>query len=221
VGKILHSTGLLIGTLIFLFVVVKAGQSKSVDEILAEIESTGRSIHTFRADFVQKKEVALFASALTSRGKLIVKSPDLLIWKVLEPLEAFFFVDRGVAGTRNPNTGEVRRFKISGQGIDPSYNWLLRVFMGSLRELKKSFNIELADGDETTTLRLRLIPLKKGPKAGVREILLGFDPNRLYVNEIIFKEASGDRTEISLMNVMVNEEIGEDIPSWLREGGNQ
>jgi outer membrane lipoprotein-sorting protein len=221
VGKILKSIGLLIGTFMGVCLFLKDVQGKSVEEILAKIDSAGRTIHTFRADFVQKKEIALFASAVTSKGRLVVKYPDLLIWEVLEPLKAFFFIDRGTAGTREPDTGEVKRFRISTQGLDPSYDWLLRVFMGSLGELRKTFKIEVADKDGGTKLLLRLIPLKKDSKAGVREILLGFDPDRWFIQEIIFEETSGDRTEIGLMNIRINTDVRKDIPSWLRRDGKR
>lgn len=219
--KILNNVGILLGTLVFFSIFLRDADCRPLDEILAKIDSAGSSIRTFQAAFVQKKEIALFASAMTSKGMLIVRPPDLLIWKVQEPLKAIFFINRGVAGTRDPNTGEVKRFPIASKDVDSSYGWFLRVFMGSLKELRQSFRIEGVDGDEGGALRLRLIPIEKKPTMGIEEILLGFDPNRFYLSEIVISESSGDRTEISLKNIKVNRDIHKEIPSWLKEGGKR
>lgn len=217
-GRILRNIGWLTGALIFFLIFLREGQSRSVDEILEKIESTGSSIRTFQADFVQKKEVGLFASAITSKGRLIVRPPDLLLWKVKEPLKAFFFIDRDRAGTKDPNTGEIKHFHIAGQDVHPHYGWLLRVFTGSFKELRRSFRIEVIDGDGEETLRLHLIPIEKRSRKGFDQILLGFDPTRFYLKEITIREASGDRTEISLENIKINRNIHKEIPSWLGEG---
>jgi len=219
--KILSNVGILLGTLVFFSIFLSDADCRPLDEILAKIDSAGSSIRTFQADFVQKKEVALFASAMTSKGRLIMKPPDLLIWKVQEPLKALFFIDRGIAGTRDSNTGEVKRFPIASQDVDFSYGWFLRVLMGSVKELRRSFRIEVVDDDGGAALRLRLIPIKKRPTMGIEKILVGFDPNRFYLKKIIISENSGDRTEINLKNINVNTDIHKEIPSWLKEGGKR
>ncbi len=217
-GRMLNCIGLLMGALIFSLVFLENADCRSLDEILAKIESAGSSIRTFQADFVQKKEVALFASTMTSKGKVIVRPPDLLIWKVLEPLKAFFFIDRGIAGTRDSNTGEVKRFPIVGRDDDASYGLFIRVITGSLKALKGSFRIELIAGDTGTNLRLRLKPIEERPGKGFDQILLGFHPDRFIIKEIILKENSGDKTTINLENARINRDISQEIPPFLREG---
>jgi outer membrane lipoprotein-sorting protein len=190
-----------------------------VDQVLAEIAEARGAIHTFAADFVQKKEIDLFASVITSRGRLIMRPPDLLVWKVQEPLQAVFFMHRGSAGTWDPHTGEVKRWGMGGsRRLQPENEWLLRLFMGPIDELKKDFKIQIVEG-EGALLLLRLVPGATDSRAVPSEIRLGFDPNELYLRRIVLREKSGDLTKIRFEKIVVNGNIDKDIPHWLQEVG--
>lgn len=188
----------------------------TVGEILKRIESATGQAKSISADFVQTKELDLFSSSITSRGRLIVRPPDLLIWKVMEPLEATYFVDRKTVGGYDPKTGELKRWETGGgQGGIPSFGWFLQVFAGAFDAIAEAFRIEIIEeGDEI--LRLRLMPKEAGAKAIPSEIRLGFDASAFHLKEIVILEPAGDRTEIRLENVEFNGDISPEIPGWLR-----
>lgn len=217
--RIFNQAAPLIAAFLLLTISWGEAQGDAVEKVLSEIEAVRGSIHTFSADFVVKKEVDLFASAITSKGRLIMRPPDLLIWKVEQPLETLFFVDRGTAGTSDSLTGEVKRWDIGrGKGAQPAYEWLLQIFMGTIEDLKGSFRIEIIEGGGELLL-LRLVPKSRTSGLVPMEIRLGFDPGTFLLKEITIEESLGDRTEINLEKIEVNGDILKEIPSWLH--GNQ
>jgi outer membrane lipoprotein-sorting protein len=210
-----------IGALALLVLAPGNARSETMEEVLDRIAASRASIRTLTADFVQRKEIDLFSSAITSRGRLIMRPPELLIWKILEPVEALFFIDGGMVGSRDPHTGAVQRWDMTrGRGTQSQYAWLLRILMGSIAELQESFHVEFAE-DEDTLLRLRLVPRATASRTVPSEIRLGFESGRLYLREIVLRETTGDRSVIRLENVEVNADIHGEVPDWLQPEGER
>jgi outer membrane lipoprotein-sorting protein len=203
------------GILFALLLSMGEAPCETAEEVMAEIAARGASMRTFAADFVQEKESDLFATPMTSRGRLVVNFPDLLLWQVKEPLEAVFFLHGEIAGTRDPKTGEMKRWNVGQEG-QSQYGWLFRALTGSFEQLRRSFAVALQREDEVSFL-LRLLPLEQRGGLPLQEILMGFDRKTLHLTEILLTERPGERTRIRLEGIEINGDIRREIPSWLQD----
>lgn len=179
-----------------------AAANPELQPLLDELKKAAATTENLSGNFVQEKQLAIFAATLTSQGRMVYQAPDRLRWELLEPV-ASGFVLNGEKGERwNGLSRERGRFSIDS---DPVMGMIARQLLAWARVdmdwLEQRYEMAL---DSSQPLQLRLTPRDAGEATFINHLLIQFADDRRYVAEVLLVEEGGDSTRLRFSGVQVN-----------------
>jgi outer membrane lipoprotein-sorting protein len=185
---------------------VEAAQEEiRLPAVFIRLQSAAADIRSLTSDFVQEKQLAIFAETLLSSGRFYYRQPDQLRWELLTPV-ASGFVLRGLTGERwNSLSQEVDTFHIDR---DPLMGIIARQLLAWARVdidwLRSRYRIELLTEQP---IRLQLFPLDQGEAGFIEQLQILFSADSSHVELVEMHEAGGDKTLLHFEQVQINQAL--------------
>ena len=152
----------------------------------------------FSAKFFQESLLKAMQISDTAEGSLIVKRPGKMRWEYTIPDAQTIISDGRTMWIYRPSdnqvmVGKAPSFFAGGKGAG---------FLSDIRQIRKSFNIELQKAENDAYYRLRLVPKKQSPD--LADVILSVDKSGFQVDQVITHNAYGDETQITLSDYQFN-----------------
>lgn len=177
---------------------VAADDAALIQKILGGIEKryAGKG---FRAKFFQESMLKAMMISDTAEGRLIVKRPGKMRWEYLIPAEQTIITDGKSMWIYRPAdkqvmVGKAPEFFSGGKGAG---------FLSDIRQIRKSFDVQLQKSKSPDHFRLRLLP--KSPTADLADIILSVNRSDFLVQEVLTYNSYGDETRIEFSEYQFNQ----------------
>lgn len=204
----------MVGT--FLFVLAVCGGTSSNDwktqeELLQSLEKSFSSIQTVQTRFTQEKKLKIFDRTIVLKGRLSLENPDRLAWRIDTPIKYVLVLNGEHALQWDEESNKVQKMKITG---DP-------VFEEVIGQIEKWFSgkFALLSKDYVLTVKSRQpLEMEFVPKAdsmtgkAIKRVLVAVRDDAKYVERIMIEDVSGDQTEISFHDTVLNQPV--DAAEW-------
>lgn len=169
---------------------------------MALLEDYLDNVQTMRADFEQSLVDASDVVVETSTGTLSIRRPGQFRWSYKTPYEQELVAD----GT-NIWSYDVDLEQVTVKSQAEMLANTPATLLGGSREVLDEFDFVDSMTDERGTVWLTLSP--RNTDNGFNRVELGFDDGTL--RRMIFSDSLGQTTLIALLDVTVNEPIGDDV----------
>ncbi len=177
----------------------------SEQAVLQNLERAASQVRSIQCDFVQTKQLKVFAEKLVSKGRMLLEKPDKLRWEYLEPSRQGFVVNGERAMRWSEFSDEPERFAIEDDMATRIIAEQLLAWAGvDLPRLRKSFELEVA---QTTPPVLSLTPLSDKLGQYLQRIRVSFGPDARSVRRVQIQEQDGDETLLEFENIKLNEPL--------------
>lgn len=168
-----------------------------VDQILDGMEKRYAG-SGFAADFFQESMLKALQITDTAEGTLTVKRPGKMRWEYIVPDPQVIITDGQSLWIYRPTDNQVMvgaapEFFSQGKGAG---------FLSDIRLIRESFIVEQQPAENETYFRLRLLPRK--PNNDIAELILSIDKQSFQVDQVVTRNAYGDKTRIVLNNYRFN-----------------
>jgi len=183
----------------------QSGRKLDASEKLAfeqKVIEQSNDIKSLRCAFVQEKTSLLVSEKSVVKGEMFYQPPSMLRWEYTEPTPSVFILNGNNAAMLDKNgkkIGNERMLKQLG-GI------IISMINGDGITQNKQFLSELYELD-ANRMSVVLMPVQKRLKDFYNKIELKIDLKTMLATDIILDEKSGDKTEISFKNIVLNSEI--------------
>ena len=170
-----------------------------------KIIEQSKNIKTLQCAFVQEKTSKLVSEKAVAKGVMFYQPPGMLRWEYTEPTPSTLILNKNNAALLDRNgkkTGNEKMLKQLG-GI------IISMINGNGITQNKQFTSELYEIDNTQMLVV-LTPVQKRLSDFYNDIKLKINTKTMLATSITLDEKSGDKTVISLINVILNSEIPQD-----------
>jgi outer membrane lipoprotein-sorting protein len=188
---------------------VETSTNEGSAALFTSLERAAGGVNTISSDFVQEKHLALFKTAMISKGHFYFSKPDRLRWELTAPV-ASGFVLKGDKGRRwHERTGRMETFQISQEPVmklvsEQLFAWAKADFAW----LTKEYRINVL---HESPAALRLEPRSAATAGFLRHLLITFNADGRYVRSVELHENDGDFTRIKFVNTVVNKPLQADL----------
>jgi outer membrane lipoprotein carrier protein len=162
-----------------------------VDRILKGLEQHygGKA---FKASFFQESILKVMQITDTAEGHLIVRPPGKMRWEYTVPEPQSIITDGQTMWIYRPTdnqvmVGKAPEFFSGGKGAG---------FLSDVRQIRKSFTIQVEPSQNEKYHRLKLVPRKAGPE--LTDITLSVAKGTYRIDQVVTHNAYGDETRIVL-----------------------
>ncbi len=184
--------------------VAARNKTDAIETILAGIEQryAGKG---FSAQFFQESFLKVMQISDTAEGRLTVKRPGRMRWEYELPDKQTIITDGKRLWIYRPDdkqvmVGKAPEFFKGGKGAS---------FLSDIRQLRKSFSIQLQPEKSAQYHRLRLVP--KNPSPDLADVILSVAKSSFQVDQVTTHNSYGDETLIVLNNYQFNLNPKEDL----------
>jgi len=179
-----------------------AAETTGLQPLLRELQDAAAQTRSLTSDFVQEKQLAIFAEKLVSKGRFAYQQPDRLRWELLTPMASGFVLRAGKGERWNGLSRERSDFSVAN---DPIMGMIAQQLLAWARVdldwLQSRYRMELL---AESPVRLRLVPLDQGEASFIKELQILFAEDRSHVAEVLLLEQGGDSTLLRFSNVQLN-----------------
>jgi outer membrane lipoprotein carrier protein len=177
--------------------VMAAENAATLSKILDGIENRYAG-PGFSAKFFQESMLKAMQISDTAEGSLTVKRPGKMRWEYTIPDAQTIISDGSTMWIYRPADNQVMvgkspAFFSGGKGAG---------FLSDMRQIRKSFTIELQKADNEAYYRLRLVPKKESPD--LADVILSVKKSNFQVDQVLTHNAYGDETQIALSDYQFN-----------------
>jgi outer membrane lipoprotein carrier protein len=175
--------------------------------LLKRIYDKNAALVSLQAPFTQVKESSLFASSITTTGKIAFARPGRLRWEVTSKPRSVLVVNGPTVLLSYPDLGKREKFD---RAKDPSLGALfdqLFVWLGAADPAKIAADYALARAPGAAALAFT--PLRDPVKSALAGVTVAFDPATLLVQKVDLAERSGDTTAITFGPAVVNAPVAD------------
>ncbi len=169
----------------------------TLDQILDGIERRydGKG---FTASFFQESILKAMQITDTAEGRLTVKRPGKMRWEYTIPEVQNIITDGRTMWIHRPADNQVMVGKApeyfgGGKGAG---------FLSDIRQVRKSFTIQMQAADNPDYYRLKLTPVK--PTAELADIVISAAKGSFQIDQVVTHNSYGDETRIVLSNYQFN-----------------
>ncbi len=185
-------------------------------QVLEGIRERQRDVTSVRATVVQKKRHPLLKAEVISQGTLLFKKPRQVRWEVDTPERTIIVIDGHTLLAYHPDRQEAERRDLSGDvGSRAAVEFLAAGMSLAVAELEKRFQLDVYREDGR--LVLRLTPRSRWVAQTLASVAIYQDEREAVPRQIVVAGQKGDRTEITLTQVLINPQFPGD-PFTLRLG---
>lgn len=183
------------------------GQS---EELLRSLRQKLEAVTSVQADFVQEKNLSIFARTLIIRGHFAVDRPKKLIWHVAEPVKYSIRVEGDEVRFWDEDTDHVQTIRIGpNHSFRAAFEQFQGWFLGDYRTLENSYDVTVESADPIT---VSFQPRVNSPMAKIiKRVEATFQSDKAYLQSIVIREGGGDTTTIRFTNTRLNQPISPEI----------
>ena len=170
-----------------------AGLDKILDGMETRYSGKGFSVAFFQESMLKAMQISD-----TAEGRLVVKKPGKMRWEYILPDPQTIITDGKSMWIHRPADNQVmvgRAPAFFGDGKGAG-------FLSDIRQIRKSFNVEVLPGKKASHYELKLTP--KQPTPDIAEIFLSVSKSAFQVDQVLTLNSYGDETKISLHNYQFN-----------------
>ncbi|MBI5896730.1 MAG: outer membrane lipoprotein carrier protein LolA [Desulfobacterales bacterium] len=169
----------------------------TLDQILDGIERRydGKG---FTASFFQESILKAMQITDTAEGRLTVKRPGKMRWEYTIPEVQSIITDGRSMWIHRPSDNQVMVGKApeyfgGGKGAG---------FLSDIRQVRKSFTIQMQAAENKDYYRLKLIPVK--PTSELADIVISAAKGTFQIDQVVTHNSYGDETRIVLSDYQFN-----------------
>lgn len=182
-----------------------AAQKKSV---LNNLNRSTASIKSMQSNFTQTKNLALVKDKMVSTGKMSFTQPNKLRWEYTSPYKYLFICNGAKIYVANNS-----RKDVINTDSNKLFKEIARIMMstvtGKALSENTDFSVDLAC--DAKYWIVTLVPKRKEMKNMFSKIQLSFLRSTNIISEINLFEKTGDKTNIKLMNISINNAVSESL----------
>jgi len=182
-----------------------------LEVVLARLEQNMGDLRTVETNFTQEKNLKVFDQTMVLKGKAYMQKPDLLAWKVAEPMLYSLVITGNTIRQWDEDTNDVQEISLEGQpGFEAAIEQMQLWFSGEARALLPNFEARLLQQDPVVLEFLA----REGNLAAeaIISVRLEFREDETYIRRITMNETSGDSMILTFSDVRINEPI--DPAAW-------
>ena len=174
-------------------------------EFKAKVQKTAQDTKSIVSDFIQTKHIFVLDNVITSQGKLVFKSPNLVRWEYAKPyLNVAIFKDDQLLVN---NEGKRQNIDLGSNKMFRSLNSLIvNSIKGDMFD-ESQFDLDYFKYDKGYLVKF--VPKDKRMKKFIASFELKFSKSDAEVNEVKLIEPNDDYTLITFQNRKVNMEVSE------------
>lgn len=180
-----------------------AADEADIMAMLTRLETRMAEVHSVHAEFVQRKNLAVFDEVLVIRGHIYLKKPGRLAWHVTEPMRYALVITDDTVLNWFEDANEVQKVSLSANPIFKTVIKQMRQwFSGTYTTLVSEYGIEILDRGP---IRLKFIPLNNTLAADIIDsVIVAFEQDERYIRRITILEKSGDSSDLMFVNTQLN-----------------
>lgn len=149
-------------------------------------------IKSLKANFFQETTIKGFGTdGYTGKIRLIAK--EKILWNYTSPYPQYYLFTKDTMEYYDSSTEQLIRQKVASSGAN---NIVFQILI-DLKEAKNTFNFEMVEQN-----KIKLIPKTE---IGLKFLIIEF--SNIYISKIFSEDNNGNVTEITLMDVKINEKI--------------
>ena len=188
---------------------VSAEEALSTTEFLQHIESRFADVNEVRADFVQKKTLAVFDHVLKLTGWIAFDRQGHFAWHVQSPMKYSLVVKDGSIIEWDEDSGKVRKTLLSANPVlEVVFDQLTKWVSGQYASFEDRYAVDIVSEQPPI---IQFVPCDGAiEKKMIRHVVIRFSKDDAYVQEIQVDEISGDKTVLTFSNVHINEPLSPD-----------
>ncbi len=171
--------------------------------IVAKIQKTYDGIQDVQANFVQFTTSATLKETVKGEGVVYFKKPGMMKWEYKSPNKDIIVSDGNTIWVYQYDIGQVMVANVSISGTSISNN-----FLAGMGNLKRDFDIELSEQDNTAYL-LKLKP--KLPQPNIQKLYISVDKKTSLVVKTIVYDMLGNETKVIFENLKTNQSLPNSI----------
>jgi outer membrane lipoprotein carrier protein len=193
-------------TLSLLFFLTAHSFAEPVDVLMESLSREFSAIRTVQTQFVETKQIRILDQTLELSGSLAIEKPERLAWRVEEPLACTVIVADGRVRQWDEDSGKTESFSsrsnpVFAMVLDQMRNW----FSGDFASLQTDYDVHIEQHDPPV---LRFTPRTGSPNAQViRTVRVAIRDDLRYVQSIGITDSSGDETNITFIDTVLNEPV--------------
>lgn len=172
-------------------------------QLIEKIDEKSETVHTLRADFVQRKEISLLKDPVTMNGVIHVKKPDGIRFEFEPEDDLIILITGGEMVSLSPKAKKAGRIKMKKR----HGRFAQKILSDKIKNLTKYFKVSLTDQTESGgEQHLLLKPAKRKLKKRFSHVEIWFNADHL-ITRIMVTLADGDVYDLLLSNIEINNEI--------------
>ena len=174
--------------------------------LLVQIRQAAQSVKSLSCNFEQIRTSSLLQDSVLSRGKMLFRAPNELLWSYDEPKKIRFVVTSSgevnihVDG-KEKNLGSTQR-----KYLKQMSRFLLNLISGNYLNALNDFRTEIAPQNGGGYI-LHLYPKKKELRRLFKQFILQLSPDLQSATSVTLVEKRGDRTHILFRQLVLNAPI--------------
>lgn len=199
---------LLIITIILNCNISVTAQNINKELLISKVNQTALSIKSLECDFVQIKHISLLKENMTSKGKMYYNNKNKLRWEYFYPYTYCFILNNTKVSLASSSKKDVIDIK-NNQMFQEIAKIMMNSVTGKCLSNTSDFNVKISSLSNRTIAIL--YPKKKTLKQLFNKITLNFNKDYTMIEVVELFEKSGDKTEIKLINPILNKSINESV----------
>ena len=179
------------------------GFADDIDVIIAKVQKTYEGIQDVQANFAQFTTSASIKTTQKAEGVVYFKKPGMMKWEYKSPGKDIIVSDGITIWIYQQDIGQVMTGNALDNGTSISNN-----FLAGIGNLKKDFDIELAEQDNVAYL-LKLNPKTSQPN--VQKLYIAVDKKTFLVIKTLVYDMMGNETKVVFENIKTNQSLSDSI----------
>jgi outer membrane lipoprotein-sorting protein len=167
-----------------------------LDALLADIAKARATVKTLRADFVQERRLALFATSVKSTGKLVFVAPERLRWELAPPDDVVYWIGPEGLSYRTRSSGAT----VPATNVGRALADLRALLGGDLGKLRERYVLSATRGASDVAID----GTAKDKAASVRAFTLVLDKALVLPLRAKLVEGKADTIDVVFSNAVVN-----------------
>lgn len=163
--------------------------------ILQDLQQKMSSLKSVYLDFIQERQLKMFAKPLKSQGVMLIGQPEQIRWETTAPYQSILLANRKSVAQFEQNDGKWEKFKLGfPQMLKRVMDQMVLMNQGKLDALTADFTITVATNRSLAVLTL--VPKDENVRAVLASLEIKMPPDFSATREIVMHEPNGDFTRI-------------------------
>ncbi len=166
--------------------------------ILQDLQRKMSTLDTVWLEFVQERNLKLFAQPLRSEGVMLIQRPDLIRWETTAPFQSILLGGRQSVAQFERTDGVWKKLKLGfPEMLRRVMNQMAQMNQGKLDALTADYTISVSTGSLSV---VTLVPKDAAIRSVLSSIEVKMLPDFSATREVVMNEPSGEFTRIIFRN---------------------